>query len=108
MIAASDEPASPALQRIIDKNAARRIVTAMLDGSGLKIRALKNEFVITNPRAPEKGEIRIEYASGDVSWKRTVWDHWGPLQGYQDEDNDDASFTGAGKILSALCESTLA
>ena len=90
------------MQRIIDRNAASRILTTMLDGSELKVRALKREFVITNPNAPERGEIHVEYASGFVSWKRVIWEQWGPLQGFHDEDGSDESHIGADRILSTL------
>ena len=104
MAAPSDGSISPTWQRIIDKNATRRIIAAMLDGSGLKVRALKSEFVITNPDAPEKGEVRIEYASGYVSWRRVLWEQWGPLQGFQDEETPSHRHIGADKILGTLCE----
>jgi hypothetical protein len=105
MAASSDGSVSATWQRIIDKNATMQILRVMLDGSGLKVRALKSEFVITNPDAPDKGEIRIGYASGYVSWRRVLWEHWGPLQGFLDEEKPTTEHhIGADKILSTLCE----
>jgi hypothetical protein len=104
MAASSDGSVSATWQRIIDKNATMQILRVMLDGSELKVRALKKEFVITNPDAPEKGEVRIEYASGYVSWRRVLWEQWGPLQGFHDEENPTEQHIGADKILNTLCE----
>jgi hypothetical protein len=78
------------------------MVTAMLDGSGLTVRALKNGLVIINPRDRDMGRIHIEYATGHVTWERTVQDHWGLLQGFEDNGDGGESFVGADKILAAL------
>jgi hypothetical protein len=99
-----DEPTA-SLKRLIDKGQARRLVAAMLDGSGLSVREQKRELVIINPRDQEKGRVYVEYDTGHVSWQRTVLEHWGPLQGYTDEDNNDGR-VGAGQILNALHAST--
>jgi hypothetical protein len=98
----SDEPGYASLQLIINKSLVWRSVTTMLDGSGLKTRQLKRELVISNPAEPEKGRIHVEYASGYVSWERTVWEHWGPLQGYVDEDDDTGAYVDAKKIIDTL------
>ena len=78
-------PVSPRLRRLGDKVSAQKMVKTMLDGAGLEFRALKYELAIINPRARENGEIRVEYETGHVTWRRVVRDHWGPLQGYQDD-----------------------
>jgi hypothetical protein len=78
------------------------MVKAMLAGSGLTIRVLKNGLVIFNPRDRDKGRVYIEFATGHVTWERTVQDHWGLLQGYEDDNQDGATSVGADKILSAL------
>jgi hypothetical protein len=98
-----DRPSSAALQRVIDKTQTRRMITAALDGSELNIRPLKNELVITNPLAPEKGQIRVEYATGHVTWMRQVWEHWGPLEGFHAEDTDHEEQVSPDKILKTLC-----
>jgi hypothetical protein len=90
------------LQRIIDKGQVQRMIAAMLDGTGLSIRALKNELVITNPSDPEMGQIYVEYATGYVSWERTVWQYWGALQGYEGEDSQARADDVAAQIRKAL------
>jgi hypothetical protein len=102
MTQASDESGYASLQLIINKSQARRTVTAMLDGSGLQVRQLKRELVISNPTEPEKGRIHVEYANGYVSCERTVWEHWGPLQGYADEGADTEIHVDAKKIIDTL------
>src|ERR1700734_4218117 len=96
---------SPRLEHMMDKNALLRMVTGMLDGSGLTVRPLKNGLVITNPRARDKGRVHIEIKTGHVTWERTVQDHWGLLQGYEDDNGDGESYVDAKKILSILCKS---
>jgi hypothetical protein len=54
-------------------NALHAMMREMLAGSGLEIRQLKNELVISNPDNPDKGRIYINYITGEVSWKRPVW-----------------------------------
>lgn len=102
MLTANGEPVSAGLRHRIDKAAARRMVTAILDGSGLTVRALKNGLVIVNPQDRDMDRIYIEYATGHVTWERTIQDHWGLLQGFEDSGNDGGSFVGADKILAAL------
>jgi hypothetical protein len=102
MTSAPDEPGSASLQRIIDKGQAARLVEAMFDGSELTIRKLKRDLVISNPADRDKGRIYLEYATGHVSWTRTVSEHWGLLQGYEDEDGNPGR-VGANQILTALC-----
>lgn len=97
-----NEQVGAALRQRMDKAAVRRMVTAMLDGSGLTVRALKSGLVITNPRDRDMDRIHIEYATGHVTWERTVQDHWGLLQGFTDSDNDSGPGVGAEKILAAL------
>ena len=101
MLTSNDEPISPQLRRRMDKAAVLRMVAAMLDGANLKFRQLKNELVITNPSAPENGRVRIEYVTGHMSWQREMWDFFGPVQGFETED-DDESYVGADAILSIL------
>ena len=102
MPSAHDEAGNVSLQPTIDKGQTRRMVAAMVDGSGLKIRALKHDLVITNPDDPERGRIYVEYANGYVTWERMVYEYWGPLQGYTDEDNPTRAGIGSNRILEAL------
>jgi anti-sigma regulatory factor (Ser/Thr protein kinase) len=96
------EPGSAKLRRLGDKVAAQRMVAAMLDGSGLTVKALKTELVIINPSDRDKGEVRIEYQTGHVTLKRVVREHWGLLQGYEDPNPDGAPSVGADKIIGTL------
>jgi hypothetical protein len=104
MAARSDGAVSTRLERVIDRNAACKMVSAMLDGSGLTVRPLKYELVITNPAARDKGQVRVEYATGHVSRRRTVLDHWGLLQGFAADDDADERYVGLDKILQALTD----
>jgi len=102
MIIAPDEESGAALRRISDKTVARKRVKALLDGTGLRVRAMANELVVMNPHDPEKGRIYIEFADGSVSWERTAWSHLGHLQGYEDEVEDFGPCVGKSEILTAL------
>jgi hypothetical protein len=64
-------------------------VRALLRGSGLEIRELVNGLAIRNPRDPDRGCIVISYTTGEVSWKRTIWEYLGPLQGHEPNDDPD-------------------
>jgi hypothetical protein len=90
----------------MDRAAVRRMVSAMLDGADLRFRPLKNELVITNPSAPENGRIRVEYATGHVSWQREVWGFFGPLQGFETDDKDGETYVSADVILAILRDGT--
>jgi hypothetical protein len=46
-------------------------VTAMLHGTGLHIEQRRLELIITNPAAPEKGQVVISLTDGYVSLERT-------------------------------------
>jgi hypothetical protein len=96
---------SPRLEQMMDRNAMLRMVRAMLDGSGLVVRALRSGLVITNPHDRDKGRIYIEFKTGHVTWERAVQEHWGLLQGYEDDNSVGESSVDAQKILSTLCGS---
>jgi hypothetical protein len=64
MLTTNDEQLSAVLSRWVDRVTTRRVVTAMLDGSGLAIGALKYELVVSNPHARGRGRIYIEYGCG--------------------------------------------
>ncbi len=87
-------------------NALHAMMREMLAGSGLEIRQLKNELVISNPDNPDKGRIYINYITGEVSWKRPVWDYLGYLKGYAqapEADPDTEPVADAQAIIRALC-----
>lgn len=71
-----------AIQLCHTRSRLRRMVGDLLAGSGLEIRELERELVISNPRDPQKGRVCITYASGEVSLRLTIWDYWGYLGGY--------------------------
>ena len=48
----------------------RRAVAELLKNTGLHVRELTYELVITNPRDPEKDQVHVAYKDGLVSWKR--------------------------------------
>jgi hypothetical protein len=96
MTSTSNESAEGQLRHARDT--AMRIVSAMLDGSGLHIRELDHELVITNPHDPDRGQVRVAFADGYVSWERVTWAYWGHLEGFDDADPK----VDADKIISAL------
>jgi uncharacterized protein RhaS with RHS repeats len=104
MVNSDDESADDRPPRTIDKEAARRMVAAMVDGAELTVEALKTDLVITNPGYPERGRVYVEYATGHVSWERTVWDHWGVLRGFEAEKpaDDDETYVDNARIIDAL------
>jgi hypothetical protein len=65
-----------------ERNALIRYVRDQLRGTGLDIRELAKELVISSPGHPERGRIYITYATGEISLRRTIWDYLGCLQGY--------------------------
>ena len=71
----------------------------MLDGSGLQIRELDYELVITNPNDPDQGRIYVAFADGYVSRERVAWDYLGPLEGF---GRDGEPQIGANKIIRTL------
>jgi hypothetical protein len=101
MTTRTDGQPSRSLQRLSDKVSAQKMVKAMLDGADLDIKPLKYELVITNSHDKDKGSVRIEYATGHVTWRRVLREHWGPLQGYA-EDEDSLPQVTAERILATL------
>ncbi|HEY3732798.1 MAG TPA: hypothetical protein VGL63_02675 [Streptosporangiaceae bacterium] len=92
-----------ALELLRARTALRAQMASMLAGHGLEIRDLARDIVITNPRDPEKGRVYVGCSDGEVSWKRTVWDHFGPLAG---PDAEASPQDIAGKIIAALAPGT--
>jgi hypothetical protein len=90
------------LQPVRARNLLIRRVRELLKGSGLDIRELANELVISHPGHPEQGRIYITYATGEVSHKRTVWDYLGYLDGYRASDPRAEPEVGAEAIIGVL------
>jgi hypothetical protein len=87
------------------RNRLVRKVRALLAGSGLEIRELARELVISNPRDPHRGRIHVNYKTGEVSWSQTVWHYWGRLDGYGDVlggSPDGEPAIDASRIISTL------
>ena len=94
-----------AIQLCQTRSRLRRTVGDLLAGSGLEIRELERELVISNPRDPQKGRVYITYASGEVSLRLTIWDYWGYLDGYGRPlwaDPDSEPGIEASRIIDAL------
>src|SRR5579875_3238293 len=72
------------------RNELIRAVREQLKGRGLDIREREHELVISSPGHPEKGAIHITLSTGEVSYRRTLWDYLGHLPGYGSDDPDEA------------------
>jgi hypothetical protein len=106
MVTNDGENAGSVLPRSIDRNSAERIVRATVHDAGLTVQALKNDLVITNPHDPEKGLVRVDYATGFVTWERPSQDFWGVLEGYQaEEPPEDESTVTLATIVATLTDS---
>jgi hypothetical protein len=77
----------------------QRVVAGLLKDSGLRVRELTYELVITNPRDPEKGQVHIAYEDGFVSWERVVWDYWGQFETLAKHEETQVA---AAKIIEVL------
>jgi hypothetical protein len=84
------------------RNALIRDVKNRLRGSGLDIRELINDLVISYPGHPEKGRIYIPYASAEVSLRRPIWEYLGYLEGHASTDHDPELRVDADKIIRTL------
>jgi hypothetical protein len=102
MTATPDESYSDSIQCMLDLDELRRLVEAMLAGSGLRIEARKHELVITKPGEPWNGQMRIRYVDGLVSWTMKSVNLLGPLQGYKDDGKGTKPPIGADEIISTL------
>jgi hypothetical protein len=90
------------LKAFRERNALIRDVKNRLKGSGLDIRELVNDLVISYPGHPEKGRIYIPYASAEVSLRRPTWEYLGHLEGHGSNDHDPELCVDAGKIIRTL------
>jgi hypothetical protein len=104
MAATPAQPPSAALQRTLDKCQVRRQIAAMLDGADLDYAERANDVVITSRRNRRRGRIHIEYATGYVTHQYTIWEPWGLLQGYQDQDGNAEAPVTADRIIAALTD----
>jgi hypothetical protein len=102
MLTDKAELVSPGLLRRMDKAAATRMATAMLDGANLTIKPQARELVIVNPAEPANGQLRVDYATGVVTFRKTIWVPLGLLDGYEYDDGRPSDF-GSDKILRVLC-----
>jgi hypothetical protein len=93
----SGKPTAVELCRLM--NTTRQTVTELLRGSGLQIKELTAGLVICNPRDPERGQVHVAYADGQVSWERVAWDFWGALEGLARSTDTTVSAT---RIIHAL------
>jgi hypothetical protein len=73
-----------------------------LKGTGLEIRELARELVISNPGHPGQGRIYVTYATGEVSHRRVVWDYLGCIDGHGNDDEKAELSVNAEKFISVL------
>jgi hypothetical protein len=84
---------------VVARDRIRRAVAELLKDTGLHVRELTYELVITNPRDPEKGQVHVAYQDGLVSWERVTWVYWGQLEVFDGASGTEVS---AVKIINAL------
>jgi hypothetical protein len=77
-------------------------VRTLLKGSGLDIRELTDELVISHPGHPEYGRIYITYTKGDVTHRRTIWDYLGNLDNHPHTSPDTDPRITAATIIRLL------
>ena len=82
-------------------DAARWLIARVMNGSGLAVRALENEAVITRPGRRGGGPVRIRYAGGGVYHDGA---YLGILEGYEPSGGRRI---GREEILAALRGNTL-
>jgi hypothetical protein len=61
------------------KERIKEAVARLVEGTGLQVRELPRELVITNPDDPENGQLHVDFKHGYMSWERVVWDFWGTV-----------------------------
>jgi hypothetical protein len=84
------------------RNALIRSVRTRLKGSGLDVRELARELVVSNPGHPDQGRVYITYAGAEVSLRRTTWAYLGYLDGHGPTDPGAEPHVGTDKIISML------
>jgi hypothetical protein len=102
MLTDNDALVSAQLSRRMDKAAVTRMATAMLDGADLTVKPQVRDLVIANPAEPANGQLRVNYATGVVTLRKTIWVPLGLLEGYEWDDGGPGEF-GTDQILRALC-----
>ena len=90
--------AQAARERLAD--ASRWLIARVVNGSGLVVRTLENEAVITRPGRRGNGPVRILYAGGSVHHNGACL---GILEGYEPSAGRRI---GREEILAALCGNT--
>jgi hypothetical protein len=93
---------SDAFRAIRARSELVRAVRDQLKGTGLDIRELVNELVLSNPGHPEQGRIYVTYDKAEVSHRRTLWDYLGYLNGHGNRDDEIESGVSAEKIIGIL------
>jgi hypothetical protein len=93
---------SSAFQPVRARNTLIHTVRTLLKGTGLDIRELASELVISHPGHPEHGRIYITYAHAEVTHRRTTWHYLGYLDGYTSTDPDAEPGIDAPTITAAL------
>lgn len=89
-------------QPIRARNTLIHTVRTLLKGTGLDIRELARELVISLPGHPEHGRVYITYSKGDVSHRRTTWHYLGRLDGHGPTDPDTEPAVTTDKIIKVL------
>lgn len=62
-----------------EKEQIKEAVARLVEGTGFVVEELEHELVITNPNAPENGQLHVDFELGYVGWERVVWDFWGAV-----------------------------
>lgn len=91
-----------AFQPIRARNTLVRTVRTLLKGTGLDIRELASELVISRPGHPEHGRVYITYAHAEVTHRRITWEYLGYLDGYGSADPEAEPGIDARTISAAL------
>jgi hypothetical protein len=96
-------PAEPdPLQALRARNTLIQTVRTLLKGTGLELRELASELVISYPGHPEYGRIYITFAKGEVSLRRCTWNYLGYLDGYGPTDPEAEPHLTAEQIIALL------
>lgn len=99
---AQDQTEPSAIAKLRARTVLIQDVRARLIGAGLEVRELTDELVITNPGNPENGSYHVTFARGEVSFRRTIWDYLGYLEGYGTGDPDAEPEVTAATIIEKL------
>jgi hypothetical protein len=96
-------PGEPdALGALRARNTLVQTVRTLLKGTGLELRELASELVISHPGHPEYGRIYITFAKGEVSLRRCACEYLGYLDGYGPTDPGAEPTLSTDKIITLL------